>query len=132
VLYQDVVTVMDVATKVGFTAVLVDDGAAATDASASAPPSTARGAVDLKSAPVIVIAKTEIRVNATRVTATKPAAIAAEVTAALRAIAKTSGAAGGSVIVQADVATPSSVLLAAIRGARAAGYSDVLFAVQRR
>jgi biopolymer transport protein ExbD len=159
--YRDVITAMDFAVKVGFMdtglsspaelsvplASASPKGAAsecpptliepdATDAAAagsSTHPTPASGSDKLKNAPVLVITKDVLTLNAggtsTEIAKLADARSASKLDALTKALPPTRD---GMMILQADESTPSSVINAVITTAKSAGYDNVLFAVKNR
>jgi biopolymer transport protein ExbD len=147
--YQDIVTAMDVAQKVGFTEVSLGETAAGHHHARPA-----HDDFDIKSekgpdgkmtitgtarhedpktkyahTPVIVVTQKEITVGATHIPVGDKE-LAKQVAAALAAMPK--GEPAGTVILQADSRLPGKVINDVIRGANDSGYGDVLFAVKSK
>lgn len=126
VTYQDLVTVMDVAVKEGFTSIALDDAAAA--GPRKRPLGSARAA--LKDLPVVVVTATEVSLGDTKLPIAAPD-LEAKLGAALAAHPPAAGAAG-ALVLQADQATTGKTLNTIVRAGRANGYDDVLFAVKNK
>jgi biopolymer transport protein ExbD len=151
VAYQDLISVMDVATKLGFVEVALVPSAEVVVSfakldPAAASPSCSRGAPKVRdhvaaaalpratgrdtsaAAPVIAISKTAIWVAGKDVVSTADAANASGPIAALeQALPHVTS---GTVILQADEATSASVIHHVVKTLQHAGYDGVLFAVQ--
>jgi biopolymer transport protein ExbD len=120
VVYQDLVTAMDVAIKAGFPNIQID-------VDASGPPSPpAQGSDALKTAPVIVLTAAEVQVNGAVL-----GPISGDV-AALVANALADKSPKGPIILQADASTPVRVIKAAVAGGQKAGFDQTLFAVKNK
>ncbi len=108
--------------------------AAAGSATAPSPPSPpASGPDKLKNAPVLVITKDMLTLDAggtsTEIAKLADARSAAKLDALTKALPPTHD---GMLILQADESTPSNVINAVITTAKSAGYDNVLFAVKNR
>ena len=155
--YQDVIHVMDVSVKLGLTNVGLTDAkslpvllggvpdgtpadcnngsvhvaAAATPPSPSLPSPPPSAQDNLKQAPVVIITKTEIDVAGKLVVKLDElgtdAGNIAELTAALPKPAPAAMA-----ILQADQDTPMNVMNRVVQTVKAAGYSNLLFAVKNK
>jgi biopolymer transport protein ExbD len=146
--YQEIVTAMDTAQKVGFSEISLGE----TPAGHHARPAhddfdikTEKGPdgkmtitgtakhedpkVKYAHTPVIVVTQKEVTVGAAKI-AVGDKELAKQVGAALAAMPK--GEPAGTVILQADSRLPGKVINDVIRGANDSGYGDVLFAVKSK
>lgn len=146
--YQELITVMDVAVKVGLVDIglssetpvafaKLDPATATVHCAAGAPkvanevgPAVAAaGSNALASAPVVVITKTQITVQGKDVISTADAAKQPDLEALVHALPH---APGGLIILQADQTTSAVVIDHVVKTLKRAGYDNVLFAVKNR
>jgi biopolymer transport protein ExbD len=129
--YQDLITIMDLAMGAGFQDIGIDKPGADRPA---LPPAGGGGAgTALAKAPVVVVSRTDVSLDGTRLGAVDDgAAIEAAITAALAARTADPAAPSGALVIQADAAATYESIMKVITGARAAGYDDVVFAVKNK
>jgi len=127
VMYQDMISVMDIAMKVGFSDIQVDTGS-----DAPVPPALPTTSPDsgLAGALVLVITKTELMLDGQVIAHTKDKDVTAAVHDALAA--KAAGAKSPTVILQADAGTSAKVINQVINAARSTGFTNVLFYVKNK
>lgn len=126
--YQDVVTAADSLIGLGLTGIDLDAGGAP-QRTRSPRPSVERAR--LRAAPKLMITSDEVVAGGAHLSLAT-ADLEAAVTRALAASTPDVDAPPGLVVLQADRRTRGAVLRRVVRGARAAGYDDVLFAVAAR
>ncbi len=126
VVYQDVVGVMDLLTKLGIKDVAFGDATGGSSSNSSAAPSDA----DLKKAPVVIMTKTEVKVWDKAVGKPADAGLAAAVKAGL--LAGHDKPSDPTIIIQADQSLTYAAIINALNGAAEAGYTNALFAVKNK
>jgi biopolymer transport protein ExbD len=124
--YQKVVTVMDKLVAAGITDVSIESGAP--DAKPTPAPKTIDPKDAVKTAPVIIITKTDVKIANKAVGKVKDTDKLAD------AIAKAlpPNPKEATVILQADESLTFATIRAAIAGSKKAGYDNVLFAVKNK
>ncbi len=125
VVYQDVVRVMDLLSKLGIKDIAFGDAKA--DPSKMSPASSDS---DLKHAPVVIMTKTEVKVWDKSVGKPADAGLADAIKAGL--LAGHDKPSDPTFIIQADQSLTYAAIINAINGAAQAGYTNALFAVKNK
>lgn len=123
--YQELIAVLDAVNAAGITKVALDVEGTAKVPTGAGPPKS-----ELKSMPLIVVTKTDVTFDKKKIGKPTDANLDGEVKTALEA-AKAAHP-GNTFILQADKDTSSAQVLAIVKGASSAGYTEVLFAVKMK
>jgi biopolymer transport protein ExbD len=128
VMYQDMISVMDIAHKVGLSEIQVDTGSDAQMPPAL--PTSMSGTDNVAKAPVLVVTATDLTLDGQVIAHTKDKDVTAAVHDALAA--KVPGVASPLVILQATAGTSARIVNQVVNAARSLGFNNVMFAVKQQ
>jgi biopolymer transport protein ExbD len=132
--YQDLITVMDLAMAAGFEDIGIAKPGGDRPGDPPAPSGPGGGGTTIAKAPVVIVTKTEVLLDGTRLAGVddRITAIEAAIAAALKARAVDPAAPAGALVIQADASATYETIMKVITGARTAGFEDVVFAVKSK